>query len=81
VRVELGHKDELDRADRWQDPACGHHDGIKGLVQIAPGFSSFKLVVLSLQLGEVGPYLVRGTWFPNCLPREGTGLYSDSFKS
>jgi hypothetical protein len=36
----------------------GHYGGIKGLVQVALGFSSFKLVVSSLQPREVIPYLV-----------------------
>jgi hypothetical protein len=51
--------------------------GVKGLVQIIPEFSSFKLVVLPLQPGEVGPYPVRGTYFPSRLLLEGTRLYSD----
>jgi hypothetical protein len=45
----------------------------KGLVQVVPEFSSFRLVAPSLQLGEVGPCLVQGTWFPSCLLLEGTG--------
>jgi hypothetical protein len=36
------------------------------------GLILFKLVVPSLQPGVVGPYLVRGTWFPSRLPLEGT---------
>jgi hypothetical protein len=41
------------------------------------GLSSFKLVVLPLQLGEVGPYLVWSTWFPSRLPLEGIRPYLD----
>jgi hypothetical protein len=33
----------------------------------------FKLEVPPPQLGVVGPYLVRGTWFRSHLPLEGTG--------
>jgi hypothetical protein len=32
-----------------------------------PEFSSFKLVVTPLQIGVVGSYLVRGTWFTSRL--------------
>jgi hypothetical protein len=44
-------------------------------VQVVPGFSSFKLVAPFLQSGEVGPCLVRCTWFPSRLPLEGTRSY------
>jgi hypothetical protein len=42
-----------------------------------PEFSSFKLAAPPLQPGAVGPYPVRGTWFPNSLPLEGIGSYPD----
>jgi hypothetical protein len=47
-------------------------------VRIAPGFNYFKLVVPHLKPGVVGPYSVRGTWFPNRLPLEEVGPYPDS---
>jgi hypothetical protein len=37
----------------------------------------FRLVVPLLQLGVVGPYPVRGVWFPNRLPLEGIRPYPD----
>jgi hypothetical protein len=39
--------------------------GLEGLVWIVLEFSSFKLVFPPLQLGAVGPYPVRGPWFPS----------------
>jgi hypothetical protein len=59
-------------------PIHDHYSGIKGFVQVALGFSSFKLVVPSLQLGEVGPYLEGGTWFPSHLLLEANYAVSDS---
>jgi hypothetical protein len=56
-------------------PTHGCQDGGKGLVRIAPGSSFFRLVVSPLQSGVVGPYPVRGMWFPSLLPLERTGLY------
>jgi hypothetical protein len=46
-------------------------------VRIAPEFSSFFVGGPSLHLGVVGPYLIQGVWFPNCLPLEGIGPYPD----
>jgi hypothetical protein len=46
VCAELGHKDELNRANMWQDPDRSWlRGGIKGLVQVMLEFSFFKLVV------------------------------------
>jgi hypothetical protein len=36
------------------------------------GLVLFRLVVPPLQPRVVGPYPVRGVWFPNRLPLEGT---------
>jgi hypothetical protein len=41
------------------------------MVQIAPGFSFFRLVAPPLQPVVVGPYLVQDVWFPSRLPLEG----------
>jgi hypothetical protein len=43
------------------------------MTRIAPGFSSFWVGGPPLSAGVVGPYLVRGVWFPNRLLLEGTG--------
>jgi hypothetical protein len=82
VRAELGQKVELHRADMWQNstrpqPFTGGGGGLKEVVRIVAGFTSFKLVVPPLQLGAVGPYLVRGPQFPSRLPLEGTWSYPD----
>jgi hypothetical protein len=51
--------------------------GVKGLVRIVPEISSFKLIVLLLQLGVVGPYSIHDTCFLSHLPLEETCLYPD----
>jgi hypothetical protein len=50
TRVELGHKEELDRADRWQNPGRPLSlSGDKRTGADRARFSSFKLVVRLLQ--------------------------------
>jgi hypothetical protein len=73
--VELGHNVKLDRADMWRNsshmrPLRG--GGLKGLVRIVPEISSFKLIVLLLQLGVVRPYLIHDTYFLSHLSLEET---------
>jgi hypothetical protein len=51
-------------------PAHDYQDGgmcWRGLLQ---SLALFSLVVPPLQVGVVGPYSVRGVWFPNRLPLE-----------
>jgi hypothetical protein len=51
-------------------PAHDYQDGgtcWRGLLQ---SLALFSLVVPPLQLGVMGPYPVRGVWFPNRLPLE-----------
>jgi hypothetical protein len=40
--------------------------------RLLPGSVLFWLVAPPLHLGMVGPYLVRGVWFPSYLLLEGT---------
>jgi hypothetical protein len=73
--AELGHNNELDQANRWQDLA--HPRPVRWDKRTGTGrarFSSFKLVVPPLQPGELGPYLVWVTWFPNHLTLEVPGV-------
>jgi hypothetical protein len=39
---------------------------------LLPGLVLLRLVAPPLQLGVVGPYLIRGVWFPSRLLLEGT---------
>jgi hypothetical protein len=41
------------------------------------GLVLFRWVAHPLQPRVVGPYLVWGVWFPNCLPLEGTDRIQD----
>jgi hypothetical protein len=49
------------------------HSGVKRRCGLLLGLVLFWLVALPIQLGVVGPYLVRGVWFPSRLPLEETG--------
>jgi hypothetical protein len=40
---------------------------------LLPGLVLFRLVAPPLQLGVMGPYPIRGVWFPSHLLLEGTG--------
>jgi hypothetical protein len=74
VCAELGHKGELDRANRWQDlarPRLLKWD--KRTSTDHAWVHSFKLMARPLQQGVVGPYLIRGTWLPSHFPLEGMG--------
>jgi hypothetical protein len=45
--------------------------------KVLPGLVLFRLVVPPLQSGVVGPYPVRGIWFPRNFLLEGTESYPD----
>jgi hypothetical protein len=53
-------------------PIHGYREGRWDRYGSFPSLVLFKLVSPPLQSGVVGPYLVRGAWFPSCLPLEGT---------
>jgi hypothetical protein len=54
-------------------PVYDHHDGREDRFGSLLSSILFRLVAPPLQLGVVGPYRIRGTWFPSCLPLVGTG--------
>jgi hypothetical protein len=58
-------------------PPTAIEGGLKELVQIMPGFSSFKLVVSPLQPGAVESNPVRDPRLSSHLPLEGIGSYLD----
>jgi hypothetical protein len=43
------------------------------------GLVLFRLLILTLQPGAVGPYPVWGAWFPSRLPLEETTSYPNFF--
>jgi hypothetical protein len=53
-------------------PIQHYHDGREDQYELFSGLVIFRLLVPSLQPGVVGPYPIRGAWFPNCLPLKGT---------
>jgi hypothetical protein len=59
-------------------PARGYRDKGRDWCGLLSGLF-FMLVVTPLQLRVVGPYPVRGTWFPSHLLLEGTESYPYSF--
>jgi hypothetical protein len=54
-------------------PAHVYHSEEERLPELLLGLVYFRLVVPPLQPRVVGPYLVRGVWFPSRLLLEGTG--------
>jgi hypothetical protein len=54
-------------------PAHIYHNEEKRRCGLLLGLVLFRLVVPPLQPRVVGSYSVRGVWFPNHLPLEGTG--------
>jgi hypothetical protein len=61
--------------------AHDHRDGRKGQCGLLLGLVLFRLVVPPFQLRVVGPYLVRGVWFPSHLALKGTRPYSKFFRT
>jgi hypothetical protein len=54
-------------------PVGGYRDGKEDLYGLLSGLVLFRLVAPPLNPGAVGPYPIRGAWFPSHLPLEGTG--------
>jgi hypothetical protein len=54
-------------------PAHGHCDEGEDRYELFLSLVLFRLAGPPLQRGVVGPYQIRGTWFPNHLSLEGTG--------
>jgi hypothetical protein len=52
---------------------CGYRDGREYRYGLFLDLVLFRLVTPPLLSGVVVPYLIRGVWFPSCLPLEGTG--------
>jgi hypothetical protein len=51
---------------------CKYYDGREDQYILFSDLILFKSVILPLQLGVMGQYLVRDTWFPSHLPLKGT---------